>query len=81
MFVCPYWRGKEDKRVGDVNGSSFQDVWGGELRKQVMAKLDPSKDCGFHCLRHDTNVEAITIRRKLVAGVQIAGTEEHDRFI
>lgn len=78
VFVCPYWRGKEQMRVGDVTQQSFQDVWKGGLREQVMERLDPSKDCSFHCLRHDTNVEAFTIKERLGSMV---GVPEFDRFL
>jgi len=81
VFVCPYWRGKKQMQVGDVNQQSFKEVWTGTLRQQVMERLDVSKDCNFHCLRHDTNVEAIAIKQRLDAGVQITAVEEFDRFI
>lgn len=81
VFVCPYWRGKEHMRVGDVNHQSFREVWTGEQRKAVMERLDPSKDCNFHCLRHDTNMEAFDIKQILDKGIQITGVDEFDRFI
>jgi hypothetical protein len=81
VFVCPYWRGKEHMRVGDVNTQSFKEVWGGALRKEVMERLDASKDCNFHCLRHDTNTAAINIKNKLDADETIVSVDEFDRFI
>jgi len=81
VFVCPYWRGKDRMQVGDVNQHSFSEVWKGQQRQQVMERLDASKDCNFHCLRHDTNVELIAIKDKLSSGVQIGSVEEFDRFI
>lgn len=81
VFVCPYWRGKEPMLVGDVTRQSFQEVWQGQLRREVMGRLDASKDCNFHCLRHETNVTAYEIRNKLDAGVKIVRVDEFDRFI
>lgn len=81
VFVCPYWRGKQHMQVGDVVHQSFLEVWDGSMRKEVMGRLDVSKDCGFHCLRHETNVTAIDIKRQLSAGINVAPVEEFDRFI
>ena len=81
VYVCPYWRGKDQMLVGDVNHQSFHDVWVGPLRHEVMGRLDASKDCNFHCLRHETNMTSINIKRKLDAGVEIVCVDEFDRFI
>lgn len=81
VFVCPYWRGKDHMRVGDVTRQSFREVWEGQQRREVMQRLDASKDCNFHCLRHDTNMTSIEIRAKLDAGVEIVRVDEFDRFI
>jgi MoaA/NifB/PqqE/SkfB family radical SAM enzyme len=81
VFVCPYWRGKDHMLVGDVNNQSFSEVWNGKLRQEVMGRLDASRDCNFHCLRHETNMTAIDIKNKLDAGVEIVRVDEFDRFI
>jgi MoaA/NifB/PqqE/SkfB family radical SAM enzyme len=81
VFVCPYWRGKARMQIGDVTHQSFREVWGGDQRQQVMERLDPSQDCNFHCLRHDTNEEVISIRQRLDAGLDVVPVEEFDRFI
>ncbi len=81
VFVCPYWRGKEQMLVGDVNRGSFREVWEGSQRRKVMEQLDASRDCGFHCLRHETNMTAISIKEKLDAGVEMVHVDEFDRFI
>lgn len=79
VYVCPYWRGKERMKVGDVNATSFREMWTGAWRRAVMDRLDPSVDCNFHCLRHETNVEAMAIRER---GVEVVGgCREFDRFI
>ena len=81
VFVCPYWRGKDRMQVGDVVNQNFREVWEGAQRKEVMGRLDASKDCNFHCLRHDTNMTAIGIKHKLAQGANLATVEEFDRFI
>jgi MoaA/NifB/PqqE/SkfB family radical SAM enzyme len=81
VYVCPYWRGKEHMKIGDANNSSFKDIWNGDLRKTVMDKLDAHKDCNFHCLRHDTNMTAISIKNSQINGEEVHAVDEFDRFI
>jgi len=83
VYVCPYFRGREDKKLGDVVSTSMKEMWGGEQRKTVMAKLDPSKDCGMHCIRHEMNLKMIQIKKELdeEKGVEIITPEREDRFI
>lgn len=81
VFVCPYWRGKERMKTGDVVFATLQEVWDGEQRRGVMERLDPSRDCNFHCLRHDVNVLAMDIKRRQEEGLEIIAVEEFDRFI
>lgn len=81
VFVCPYWRGKERFRIGDVNNTSMKDMWLGKRRKQVMAYLDPVKHCRFHCLRHESNIEVIKMIDLFNQGKDVETTEEYDRFI
>ncbi len=56
VYVCPYFRGRADKKIGDVMDSSFQDMWAGKSRAGVMEKLNPSVDCRMHCIRNDSNL-------------------------
>ncbi len=81
VYVCPYWRGKSQFNVGDILSSSLEEIWHSERRKEVQAWLDPSKHCGFNCLRHETNLEVFSIIRKLENGETIETVEEYDRFI
>lgn len=55
-YVCPYFRGKDHKRIGDLSENSLKEVWHGDQRKSVMADLNPSIDCKMHCIRHDSNM-------------------------
>lgn len=80
-YVCPYWRGKEHMCIGDPVNQSFQEFWQGQWRKDTMDRLNAARDCGFHCLRHQTNVEALEIKRRLDHGSTIPEVDEFDRFI
>ncbi len=62
-YVCPYHRGKERWRYGDPTTTTFEELWNGELRADLMKKLDPSKHCRFHCIRHQSNQELVRIGR------------------
>jgi len=81
VFVCPYWRGKERMRIGDLNHHSFYDVWHGDLRKSVMEQLSPSEHCTFHCLRHESNLEIIRMAELVKQKKTVDIVPEFDRFI
>ncbi len=78
VYVCPYFRGRPDKNIGDVRTQSFQEMWDGARRAQTMERLDPAKDCRMHCIRHDSNlfIEEM-IRGDVVPDV----VDDYDRFI
>ena len=78
VYVCPYFRGNETKKIGDVTRSSFLDMWTGTERSEVMGRLDPSCDCGMHCIRHETNLELFSIRRLLDAGSRVEPIQSDD---
>jgi len=80
-YVCPYWRGKQQFMIGDLKQESFAEMWRGQRRQAVMAQLDVSKQCNFHCLRHDTNLMAIDLKNRLDTGEEIELVPEFDRFI
>lgn len=87
VYVCPYFRGREDKKIGDITDQSLAEIWNSDRRKKVMSKLDPSKDCGMHCIRHETNLELIKIQKNLDKietthqKNKIQGNEDEDLFI
>ena len=43
-YICPYFRGSEDKKIGDARFTSFKEIWA-KTRKPVVEKLNPSHDC------------------------------------
>ncbi len=80
-FVCPYWRGKEKMRIGELHKTTFSDMWNSDQRKEVMDYLDPSEHCSFHCLRHDSNLETFDLINKRNAEDKVEKIDEFDRFI
>lgn len=79
VYICPYWRGKDKYRIGDVQTMGFSEMWASARRREVMQYTDPSKRCCFHCLRHESNLELL----ELIAAEEekIERVEEYDRFI
>ena len=56
VYVCPYFRGNLNMRVGDATRETLAHIWRGEKRKAVMRRLNPSIHCTFHCIRHRSNL-------------------------
>lgn len=77
VYVCPYFRGTETKKIGDVQNQSFSEMWHGVQRKKVISQLDPSRDCTMHCIRHESNQ---TIERWLKGGFPLP-CDDFDFFI
>lgn len=81
VYVCPYWRGKDQFNVGNAVTTPLKELWKSEKRKNVQNWLDPSVHCSFHCLRHETNLEVLNMIEKVNKGKDISRVEEFDRFI
>ena len=77
VYVCPYFRGVQHKKIGDVTHASLQEVWHGEERRRVMDKLDPSVDCPMHCIRNDSNLYI----ESLIENGPDAVIDDYDVFI
>ncbi len=78
VYVCPYFRGDPNKKLGDLNQESFLEMWNGEKRKEVMAKLNPSVDCKMHCIRHESNLE---LERMIAQEQPALASPDYDFFI
>lgn len=52
VFVCPYHRGNDKGRIGDIEQSTFAEMWAAA----DTTVIDPSRDCQFVCARHATNL-------------------------
>ncbi len=79
VYICPYWRGKEKYRIGDVHEMSFIDMWNSERRREVVEYTNPSIKCQFHCLRHNSNLEVLKMMQ--MESYDIERVQEYDRFI
>ncbi len=78
VYVCPYWRGKENFCVGNAREMSISEIWSSSRRSEVMKATDPSVVCDFHCLRHQSNLDVMDMMGKEMEDVSII--EEYDRF-
>lgn len=81
VYVCPYWRGKDQFNVGNALTTPLKELWNSKKRKDIQNWLDASSHCTFHCLRHETNVEVYNIIEKSKNGTKIVPISEFDRFI
>ncbi|UVS82502.1 radical SAM protein [Actinokineospora sp. UTMC 2448] len=52
VYVCPYHRGNERGRIGDLADQPFDRMWAAA----DTTVIDPSADCRFVCARHPTNL-------------------------
>jgi MoaA/NifB/PqqE/SkfB family radical SAM enzyme len=77
VYVCPYFRGSEHKKIGNILHQSFDQMWHGPQRAQVIGHLDPSRDCAMHCIRHESNQ---TIERWLKGGFPLP-CDDFDLFV
>jgi MoaA/NifB/PqqE/SkfB family radical SAM enzyme len=76
-YVCPYFRGCSDKQIGDPNSQSFAEIWQGQRRADISAGTDPSRDCRFHCIRHQSNL----LMEEMLSGGEVDTISDFDRFI
>jgi MoaA/NifB/PqqE/SkfB family radical SAM enzyme len=65
VYVCPYFRGRKDMCIGDLQNSEFYDMWNGQQRAEVMERLDPQKDCKMHCIRHKSNLTLFKMQQSV----------------
>jgi hypothetical protein len=55
VYACPYHRGRAQASLGDARGQAFGDLWTSSAATEGRA-VDPSCDCGFNCIRHESNL-------------------------
>jgi len=77
VYVCPYFRGAEHKNLGKIQDMNFKELWNGPIRKAVIDKLDPSKDCPMHCIRNDSHL----VMESWLKGGYPLPCEDFDLFI
>lgn len=56
-YTCSYHRGNSNHRIGDPQRESLDSIWAN--RRSVV---NPSLDCGFHCARHELNLQLLSGR-------------------
>lgn len=78
VYVCPYYRGRPDKRIGDVTHTSFGQMWASAERRDVACGVDPSRDCAMHCIRHESN---LMLEQFLAAAERPEAMADFDLFI
>lgn len=76
-YVCPYHRGNLNMRIGDIEALSLKELWGGRKRKKMMERVNPSKDCKFHCIRHESNL----LLEKMADDEVLNVVDDYDLFI
>jgi MoaA/NifB/PqqE/SkfB family radical SAM enzyme len=52
VYICPYHRGDERGRLGEVTTTSFGQMWA----SADTTIIDPRRDCPFFCARHEANL-------------------------
>lgn len=52
VYICPYHRGHERGRIGDISAMSFAQMWAAA----DTTVIDPRRDCPFVCARHPANL-------------------------
>ncbi len=68
IYPCPYKRGM--KIIGD-SSENFTQFWASKERKNMIKNIDPSRDCPFYCIRHETNVVLISLKDAFSRGVDL----------
>jgi len=74
VYLCPYHRGNAAARIGDIKVQDFSELW----RTADIGIVNPSRDCQFHCARHESNL-AIAAMADTVGHVRIL--DDYDPFI
>ena len=78
VYVCPYFRGNLNMRLGDANKQSMEHIWKSDLRKSVMRRLNPTIHCTFHCIRHKSN---LLLEKWAAEGMPEEFLADYDLFI
>lgn len=81
VYVCPYWRGKEQFKIGNASTTSLHELWKSSTRANVKNWLNASIHCPFHCLRHESNLEIYKIIDTVKNQQEVEYIDEFDRFI
>jgi MoaA/NifB/PqqE/SkfB family radical SAM enzyme len=81
VFPCPYFRGDVTRSYGNPMHTSLKQIWNSEQMKDTLENLDPSRDCRFHCIRHNTNLELLSLAEKNLSELDdISLSSPYNRF-
>ncbi|HEY9584965.1 MAG TPA: radical SAM protein [Candidatus Paceibacterota bacterium] len=84
IYPCPYNRGREETKLGDID-VPFDSFWSSEQRSRRVADINPSTDCPFFCVRHEMNLLLLTLAQAYDGGVNLLPymvyTETDDVFV
>lgn len=80
-FLCPYHRGNPQARYGNPVEDSFADLWAEQ--RAAIKRIDPRRDCTFHCVRHQSNlaIDAIRGGETVASSIEQDGRGAEDPFI
>lgn len=84
IYPCPYKRGYENLKLGDIN-SKFDEYWISKERQNLTSKVNPSEMCRFYCIRQDLNIELLSMAHSYKKGADLfknkIGNDLGDVFI
>jgi len=82
VYICPYWRGKESFKLGDIQKKNFLEFWRENETQGKIFSINPSIACdSINCLRHESNLEILSIVDRLIKKQNITTLDEFDVFI
>jgi sulfatase maturation enzyme AslB (radical SAM superfamily) len=83
IYPCPYKRGHENVRIGNID-LPFDEYWKSARRRELSASINPSRDCPFYCIRHDMNLFLHSLAKRYDDGEDLVpfmiGTDVGDIF-
>ena len=70
VYPCPYKRGHQEVKLAETN-MPFGDAWNSSDRRAKALAINPSTDCRFYCIRHDTNSLLLSLADAYDNGVNL----------
>jgi len=55
VYLCPYHRGNDLKKFGDIKNQSLKTIWESQERANVINQHNCRLDCNFNCIRDNLN--------------------------
>ncbi|MBM7616212.1 radical SAM protein [Alkaliphilus hydrothermalis] len=71
LYICPYHRGNENKRFGNLENNTLEEIWDSEERKSLLEVHNPMKHCNFYCIRNDINEFLFSIMNLKEKGIHV----------